>query len=408
MKLSYVIVTRNRRDTLLRTLGRLHANTGLPRHAWETFVIDNCSEDDTAAAVASAYREVKLIRLDENEGIPARNRALPLARGRYMVFLDDDSYPMPGAIPPSLAYLNRTPGTAALVARVVLPDGRLEAPAFPNVSMGGASVLRASVLKEVGGFAPEFFRQAEEYDLSFKIWRAGHRVERFEDVVFGHDKVADGKGRNLALTHRMDVRNNLILVERYLPRGLRSEYRKDFIQRYVALAVHDGCADAAHGGVHEGHVWARREKAVGRKTLDPESLENLFDLKRQAEVVAEWVRQEGHKRVALADLSKNVYATYRACRGSAAKVACLLDNRPAFKGMEYRSLPVLPDAEADTGSFDAIVLSNVNPAQVDARHAELAARFGKPVLRLWEPRTLAAASAQPPRTPVQTPEKSVA
>lgn len=408
MKLSYVIVTRNRRDTLLRTLGRLQANTGLPRHTWEVFVIDNGSEDDTAAAVASKYRDVNLIRLDENEGIPARNRALPVSRGRYLVFLDDDSYPMPGAIPPSLAYLNRAPGTAALVARVVLPDGRLEAPALPNVSMGGASVLRASVLKEVGGFAPEFFRQAEEYDLSFKIWRAGHRVERFEDVVFGHDKVADPRGRSSALTHRMDIRNNLILVERYLPRGLRSEYRKDFIERYVALAVHDDCADAANAGLHEGHVWARREKAVGRKTLDAECLEHLFDLRRQAEVVSEWVRRQGVKRVALADLSKNAYATFRACRGSAARTVCLLDNRPAFKAMQYRGLPVLPDAEADAGSFDAIVLSNVNPAQVDARCAELAGRFAKPVLRLWEPRTLAAASAQPPKTPAQSPEKNVA
>jgi GT2 family glycosyltransferase len=407
LKLSYVIVTRNRRDTLLRTLARLQANTGLPGHAWEVFVIDNGSEDDTAAAVATKHRDVNLIRLDENEGIPARNRALPLARGRYLVFLDDDSYPMPGAIPPSLAYLNRTPGTAALVARVVLPDGRLEAPAFPNVSMGGASVLRASAIKEVGGFAPEFFRQAEEYDLSFRMWRAGHRVERFEDVVFGHDKVADPNGRNAALTHRMDLRNNLILVERYLPRGLRGEYRKDFIQRYVALAVHDGCAEAASAGLHEGHVWARREKAVGRKTLDPESVEHLFDLRRQSEVVAEWVRRQGVKRVALGDFSKNVYATFRACRGSAAKVACLLDNRAAFKGMEYRGLPVLPDPEADAGSFEAIVLSNVNPAQVDARYAELAGRFGKPVLRLWEPRTLATA-AQPPKVPEQTPEKSVA
>jgi hypothetical protein len=76
--------------------------------------------------------------------------------------------------------------------------------------------------------------------------------------------------------------------------------------------------------------------------------------------------------------------------------------------MEYRGLSVLPDAEADAALFDAIVVSNVNPAQVDARCAELAARFGKPVLRLWEPKTLAAATAQPPRTPVQTPEKNVA
>ena len=31
MKLSYVIITRNRRDALLSTLARLEQNTGLPR-----------------------------------------------------------------------------------------------------------------------------------------------------------------------------------------------------------------------------------------------------------------------------------------------------------------------------------------------------------------------------------------
>ena len=155
-------------------------------------------------------------------------------------------------------------------------------------------------------------------------------------------------------------------------------------------------------GLHEGRVWARREKRrSGARRSTRETIEHLFDLERQAEAVAAWVQQQGVKRVALADFSKNVYATYRACRGSAAKVACLLDNRPAFKGMEYRGLPILPDAEADAASTStAIVLSNVNPAQVDARYAELTAQFGKPVLRLWEPRTLAAASMQPPRTPV--------
>jgi len=96
--------------------------------------------------------------------------------------------------------MTRHPKTAALVARVILPDGTAEAPAMPAVTIGGASIIRREALEKVGGFAPEFFRQAEEYDLSLRLWDAGYRIERFEDIHFGHDKVAGG--RCSALTRR--------------------------------------------------------------------------------------------------------------------------------------------------------------------------------------------------------------
>src|SRR5436190_8958529 len=107
MKLSYVIVTRNRCQTLLQTLARLETTTCLPRHQWEVFVIDNASDDDTVAAVSHAHRDVHLIRLPENEGVPARNHALPRIAGKYVVFLDDDSYPTGDAIPKAIKHLGR-------------------------------------------------------------------------------------------------------------------------------------------------------------------------------------------------------------------------------------------------------------------------------------------------------------
>ena len=79
--------------------------------------------------------------------------------------------------------------------RVELPGGQCEAPALPCVLLGGASVVRKAVLDRTGGFSPEFFRQAEEYDLSFRIMRLGHRIERFEDVVYRHEKAPGGRGR---------------------------------------------------------------------------------------------------------------------------------------------------------------------------------------------------------------------
>ncbi|MDB5172685.1 MAG: putative glycosyltransferase [Phycisphaerales bacterium] len=396
MKLSYVIVTRNRRDTLLRTLGLLEQNTRLPRHQWEVFVVDNASEDGTAEALARHYREATVISLPENEGVPARNHALGPATGRFIVFLDDDSYPLDDAIPRSLTYLSRRPKTAAIVARVILPDGTAEAPAMPAITLGGASVLRRDAVMQVGGFAPEFFRQAEEYDMSFKLLRAGYRIERFEDIRFGHDKVA--AGRSSALTRRMDLRNNLILVERYLPKSMRRAYRHDWMRRYAALGSHEGHHDAIASAVREARIWARREATVGRRPLDPETLEAVFQWDSQAKAVATWAQAKNIRRVAIADVGKNIYATWNACRRANLDVAAVLENGPAFSGSTYRGIPVVTDAAAGAHAFDGIVLANINPAHVDGRARELAARFPAPVLRLWEPRTLEDGTARtPPR-----------
>ena len=384
MKLSYVIITRNRRDALLQTLARLQENTHLSKRSWETIVVDNASDDGSPEAVAKKFRGVRVVRLPENEGMPARNHGFRIARGRYVCMLDDDSYPLGQTIPMSLAYLEHNPRTAAVVGRVELPNGDCEAPALPCVLLGGASVVRKSVLDETGGFSPEFFRQAEEYDLSFRVLRLGHRIERFEDVVYRHEKVPGG--RSSALTHRMDLRNNLILVERYLPKPLRRQYRHDWVRRYTALAHHDGQHAGAKKGLYEALVWARRERTVGRQTLDDRTLEAVFGFRAQAAAVAAWKQRLGVKRVAIADFSKNLYATYAACRSADVEVVAVLDHRPAFHRMSYRRLPVADYPSLPDLNCDGVVVSNINPAQVAERAERVKQLSGMPVLTLWHPR----------------------
>jgi hypothetical protein len=399
MKLSYVIITRNRRDALLGTLARLEQNTGLSRRSWETIVVDNASDDGSPGAVAKKFRSAKIVRLAENEGMPARNHGFKVARGRYVCMLDDDSYPEAGAIPKALAYLDRNAKTAAVVGRVVLPDGSLEGPAMPCVLLGGASVVRKTVLDQTGGFSPEFFRQAEEYDLSFRILSLGHAIDRFEDVVFRHDKVPGG--RISALVHRMDLRNNLILVERFLPKTLRRAYRHDWVRRYSALARSAGHADAAKTGMYEALVWARRERTVGRRTLGEAALESVFQLRSQADAVTAWRDRHGVRKVVIADVSKNLFATYRACRGAGLDVAAVADDRPAFAGMIYRGVPVLSVIDATARGADGVVVSNTNPAQVDARAAQVRGHFAGPVLTLWTPRYLDQPNDAPAPTPAE-------
>jgi GT2 family glycosyltransferase len=385
MKLSFIITTRNRRATILRTLAHLETETNLSGHDWEILVVDNGSSDGTADALAR-HRRVKVISLAENEGVPARNLALAHARGKYVAFLGDDVCPLGRAIPQALSYLARHPRTAAVVGRVILPDGSLDAPALPAVLMGGASVVRKSVLDAVGGFASEFFHQAADYELSFRIWRAGHRIERFEDLEFSRESIYSGKPSELAC--RMNLRNNLILCERYLPRPLRQAYRRDWIRRYALLARHGSREGAANAALKDARIWARREANVGRKLLDANVLESIFQLKAQGDAVASWAVAHDLRRVCIADWGKNLFATWQACRAANLEIELILENDATFANANYRNIPIVPDLAAVPRSVDAILISTLNPARVEQRADELESRFGKPVLRLWTPRWL--------------------
>jgi GT2 family glycosyltransferase len=401
MRLTYIIVTHNRRQALLRTLGILPLRTPLPPEQWETWVVDNASTDGSAEAVARLFPEVRRLARRRNEGVSARSHAFTPARGEYIVLLDDDSYPEADAVLRSMEYMDAHPRTAAVVGRVVLPDGSLEAAALPAVMLSGAVCIRKSVLDQVGGFRREFFRKAGEYDLSFRMLAAGWTIERFEDLVYRHDKVLTG--RSNALAHRMDLRNNLILTERFLPPQLRAVYRTDWRQRYELIARHAGHQAAARRAVWEARLWAWREE-IGRRIggrfrgqlrgriLSDEILEAVFGFRAQAQAIAQWSARLGIRRVVIADLGKNIYATWAGCRAAGLEVLAVADNAPAFSGYAYRGARIESDLSALQRQPQGVVLANVNPAQVDRRVDQLQQVFDVPVLRLWHPRTLAEAA----------------
>ena len=397
MELSYVIVSHNRRATLLRTLEILHRTTPIAESQWETWVVDNGSTDGSADAVADHFPRVNVIRRRQNEGVWARSLAFGRCTGRYVVLLDDDSYPAPpnawevlggksDTVSRSIAYLDTNPRCAAVVGRCVLPSGRAEACALPGVMLSGAVCIRREALEDVDGFRKEFFRKAGEYDFSFRLWQAGWTVERFEDVVYRHDKHAGGRSAGLAF--KMDLRNNLILVERFFPPAYRRAYRKDYVQRYAAFARHEGHTAAMSEAIAEARQWAARERDRGRQTLPPAVLETLLMWGEQKREVAAWARDHAIRRVVIADFSKNLYATFRAAGRAGLRVEAIADNHPAFAGASYRGVRVRPDREALSTRADGVILSNVNPAQVGPRTAELAARWAGPLLTLWEPQTL--------------------
>jgi len=387
MKLSYVMVTHDRRERLLATL-RLLRDRPTVAGGHETLLVDNASTDGSADAVADEHPEVHLIRNTTNAGVAARNAAIRRATGQYIALIDDDSYPVGDAMARAIGYLDATPTCGAVVGNVVLPDGRREASALPGVMIGCATVLRRSVLQRVGLFPENFVRQAEEYDLSFRIWNAGWSIDRFEDIVFRHDKA--GPTRRNALVHRMDLRNNLIVARRYLPRALRREYARDWTMRYIAMARRDGFAGAARRG-----WWEATARPMRRRTVSPATVEVLLEPERQVLTINRWARDHGIRRVGIIDFAKNLYATWRACGENELDIAGVYDGNPALAEMSYRGLPILPLNALAAANIDGVVLANVNPAQIDDRLAAVGRHFAGPALRLWQPRRLAGPAPMP-------------
>jgi GT2 family glycosyltransferase len=112
MDFSVVIPTYNRLDMLLRVLDALEGQVDAP--AFETIVINDGSKDETDRVVSK--RGGITFRTQENAGPGrARNHGVSLARGRFVIFIGDDTVPEPRFLAEH-ARVHRESGDDPLVA----------------------------------------------------------------------------------------------------------------------------------------------------------------------------------------------------------------------------------------------------------------------------------------------------
>src|SRR5947207_388410 len=165
-----VVVTRDRRDSLLRTLTELTSLPESPR----VIVVDNASRDGTAVAVRDAHPDVDVVRLGRNAGSAGRTVGARLSTAPYVAFADDDSWWAPGSLSEAGDLLDHAPSLGVLVARLLVgPEERLdqvcerlahsplgpcsEAPAVAVLGFPAcAVVVRRQAFLTVGGFHPRF------------------------------------------------------------------------------------------------------------------------------------------------------------------------------------------------------------------------------------------------------------
>jgi GT2 family glycosyltransferase len=209
--LSVSIVNTNSRELLLGCLASLAGTDA------EIVVLDNASEDGSAAAVRERFPDVRLIAQDHRAGFGANhNTVIGATTGRYIYVLNEDTTAADWSFDTLVAYLDAHPRVAVLGPRLVYPDGRRQDSAWrfptPLVStlglatlgrlgvtqsrgeaprpvdwvMGAALMLRRQALDEVGLFDEDFFLYSEEVDLQARLSEAGWEVHYFPGVSVVH------------------------------------------------------------------------------------------------------------------------------------------------------------------------------------------------------------------------------
>jgi hypothetical protein len=153
LDVSVVICTRNRHESLRRVLGSIAAMDIAQGLGWELVVIDNGSTDQTSEAVEAFAPALPIRRVFEPApGLSvARNRGVGEARGRYVVWTDDDVVVdarwLTGYLDAFMAH-----PSAALFAGQVRPV--LESPTTDWFVSGAALLSDLMALREFASVAP--------------------------------------------------------------------------------------------------------------------------------------------------------------------------------------------------------------------------------------------------------------
>lgn len=201
LPLTVVMISRNRREQALKSLGRLVAL----RPVVDVIFVDNDSSDDSAAAVARAHPQVRVIRLSRNLGACARNVGAAAARTPFVAFSDDDSWWAPHSLERAVTMFEAHSRLALIMGRILVgSDQRLDpvcesmarAPlghppgmAQPRILgfVACGAVVRRSALLEVGGFSEIIFFPGEEDLVALDLTRAGWELVYAHDIVAHHD-----------------------------------------------------------------------------------------------------------------------------------------------------------------------------------------------------------------------------
>ncbi|HNQ74099.1 MAG TPA: glycosyltransferase family 2 protein [Verrucomicrobiota bacterium] len=194
---SVIIVLYNDGAWLPRCLESLRQQTLASR--CEVIVADNASTDDSAQIaqqLLAGWPGGRFLSTGGNVGFgPGNNRAAAVARGRYLYFINCDTWFEPDCLEQLYTAAERRAAAAAGATILEYADDTLTARGSDGMDLCGNPVaprrdgvpdrlfciagfyfIRREVFARIGQFDERYFMYGEELDLSWRLWACGEQV----------------------------------------------------------------------------------------------------------------------------------------------------------------------------------------------------------------------------------------
>jgi GT2 family glycosyltransferase len=214
----------------------------------EILVVDDASTDETRGVLgrwAESCPLVRVLRNDENVGfLQSCNRGAEAATGEILVFLNNDTLPKPGWLPPMIRLLQDEPSAGAVGGKLLYPDGTLQEAGgvifsdgsgcnfgkrdpYPNAPLfnfvrevdycsGALLAIRRTVFLEMDGFdrlfSPAYY---EDTDLCFRLREKGYCVYYQPEATVVHVEGATSGTDTDAGVKRYQTVNREKFVDRW-------------------------------------------------------------------------------------------------------------------------------------------------------------------------------------------------
>lgn len=224
MDLSFVILSWNSKNHLVRCLASIENKLPINEWKYEIFVVDNGSVDGSVPWLREQAQHkpgiVKPIFLDHNTGTTySRNRALKQCEGDYIIVLDSDVVLHADTVPVLKKTIEAQTGVGMVVPKLLYGSGQLQKSTdeFPTVFRkferlfflksieereASASLVDENsnvdyaisafwmfpkhVLEKVGLLDEKIFYAPEDVDYCIRVWKAGFRIIYVPSAVATH------------------------------------------------------------------------------------------------------------------------------------------------------------------------------------------------------------------------------
>jgi glycosyltransferase involved in cell wall biosynthesis len=180
------ILAYNRRDELATNLTTIREQLDYPQDLLEVIVVDNASEDGTAAMVRERFPWVKLIVAEENTGIAGWNRAFDSGTGDWFLVLDDDCYMEGDALRRALDAARASEADLVSFGIESSVPGQVFTDWYRTgllLFWGCAALVSRRAVERVGGFDPNLFIWAHEVEWTMRFLDRGFRHLHLPEVM---------------------------------------------------------------------------------------------------------------------------------------------------------------------------------------------------------------------------------